>query len=40
VALWVVRQSRFVGRLAERPEFRGMRAGALASLRGWDDPTG
>jgi hypothetical protein len=33
--------SLFVGRLADRPKFMGMSAGALGALRSWDDlPTG
>jgi hypothetical protein len=30
-------ESLFVGRLAERPKFTGMRAGSLAALRDWGD---
>jgi non-ribosomal peptide synthetase component F len=30
--------SLFVGRLAERPKFKGMAAGSLAALRDWEPP--
>jgi hypothetical protein len=30
----------FVGRLAERPKFKGMAPGSLAALRDWDPASG